>query len=161
MEVAFAILAILTIVMFAQDVHQEHYGAHHPINVSMSVDKMQFIHHLLQPAFVSLDTASRMEFVKNVQLITSFLMDSVSLALSTQYSAQLARAVNVCPAFIPIKLVFALRNVEQMKSTTLLLKTALALKVWAKLTECVKFVPLDLLLLQMGLDVLPVVTTKA
>lgn len=51
----------------------------------------------------------------------------------------------------PIKQVFALRNVEQMKSITLLLRTANVLKVWVKLMELVKFVQLDQLQHQMDL----------
>lgn len=80
METAYAMLVLLTTADFVPSALQVLYGAHLPINASMSVVKIQPSPHQPMPVSATQVSASKKESVKSAPSTTSFPTDTASHA---------------------------------------------------------------------------------
>lgn len=155
MELVLAQLDILTIAVSVQGALKVPFGAHHQTNAFMFAVKMPSTLQLLVPAFVSLDTVFLTEFVR---LVLQDILFQTAIALPAQsipLTIVLQEIATVFLDSILINSVFVLKNVEPMKSMTVLPKTADALPVLEELMELVLSALLDQLPVLMDLDAQP------
>jgi hypothetical protein len=111
---------------FVQDVLKVLSGAQQQTDVSLSVVKMQHILQLLKPVSATQDLDFLIMSANHAHKTTSSQTAIVLLAQLTQFIAELIIDVIVQLVSSPIKMEFALENVDKMRFITKGLKDAVA-----------------------------------